>query len=292
MNIILLGSSGYIGKILLEFLKKKKFKVRGFSSSDLDLTSENAHKKLISVSEENTVLIIATRAPGKQGSNEMFRKETMMGMNISKYLESSKVKKCIYLSTVSVYDDSITNMNITENSKTLPSSLYGKAKLKNETTISQICTKKNIEYVILRCCKIYGPNDRTFSYGPSMFIKSILINEDISIYGDGNEIRDYLYESDLILTINKFIKGGNSGIYNISSGDPLSFTQIIESLKNYTNSNLNTKIIERTKPKIDQKIVSEKLRTEFEKISFTPINEGMQNTYESYKLLLKGNEIE
>ena len=292
MNIILLGSSGYIGKILLESLKKKKFEVQGFSSSEIDLTSENAHKQLISLSKENSVLVIATRALGKQDSNEMFKKEIIMGMNISKYLESSKVKKCIYLSTVSVYDDSITNMNITEDSKTLPSSLYGKAKLKNENTISQICTKKNIQHVILRCCKIYGPNDRTFSYGPSLFIQSILMNKDISIYGDGNEIRDYLYESDLILTINKFIKEGNSGIYNISSGDPLSFTQIIESLKNYTNSNLNTKIIERTKPKIDQKIVSEKLRTEFEKISFTPINEGMQNTYESYKLLLKGNEIE
>ena len=67
------------------------------------------------------------------------------------------------------------------------------------------------------------------------------MNKDISIYGDGNEVRDYLYESDLILTINKFIKEGNSGIYNISSGDPLSFTQIIESLKNYTNSNLTLK---------------------------------------------------
>ena len=119
MNIILLGSSGYIGKILLESLKKKKFEVQGFSSSEIDLTSENAHKQLISLSKENSVLVIATRALGKQDSNEMFKKEIIMGMNISKYLESSKVKKCIYLSTVSVYDDSITNMNITEDSKTL-----------------------------------------------------------------------------------------------------------------------------------------------------------------------------
>ena len=125
-----------------------------------------------------------------------------------------------------------------------------------------------------------------------MFIKSIFNNKDISIYGDGNEIRDYLYESDLILAINKFIKKGNSGIYNISSGDPLSFTQIIESLKKYTSSNIKTKTIERTKPKIDQKIDSGKLKEEFKEISFTPMNDGIQNTYESYKLLLKGNEIE
>jgi len=289
LNIILLGSSGYIGKILLESLKKKKIQVRGFSSSDIDLTSENAYEQLISVSKENTVLVIATRALGTQGSNEMFEKEISMGINISKYLEYSNVKKCIYLSTVSVYDDSTSNMNINEGFRTSPSSLYGKAKLKNEGTISQICTKKNIQYVILRCCKIYGPNDRTFSYGPSMFIQSILMNKDISIYGDGNEVRDYLYESDLVFAINKFIKAGNSGIYNISSGDPLSFRQIIESLKKYTSSNIKTKIIERTKPKIDQKIDSRKLMKEFEKIPFTPINEGIQNTYESYKLLLKGN---
>tara|TARA_A100001037_G_scaffold302896_1_gene335642 strand:- start:1968 stop:2846 length:879 start_codon:yes stop_codon:yes gene_type:complete len=292
LDIILLGSSGYIGKILLKSLKKKKVQVRGFSSSDLDLTSENAHKQLISVSKENTVLVIATRAPGNQGSNEMFKNEVSMGKNISKLLESSKVKKCIYLSTVSVYDDNTTNMNITEDSKTLPSSLYGKAKLKNEATITQICTKKNIEYVILRCCKIYGPNDRSFSYGPSMFIKSILINKDIAIYGDGDELRDYLYESDLVFAINKFIKQGNSGIYNISSGDPLSFTQIIESLKKYTSKKIRTKTIKRTKPKIDQKIDSKKLTKEFKEISFTPIKKGIQETFESYKLLLKGNEIE
>ena len=106
------------------------------------------------------------------------------------------------------------------------------------------------------------------------------------------EVRDYLYESDLVFAINKFLKAGNSGIYNISSGDPLSFRQIIESLKKYTSSNIKTKIIERTKPKIDQKIDSRKLMKEFEKIPFTPINEGIQNTYESYKLLLKGNDIE
>ena len=266
--------------------------VRGFSSIDLDLTSKNAYKKISAVSKENTILIIATRAPGTQNSDEMFRKELSMGTNISKFLESSKVKKCIFLSTASVYDDRCSNLQITENSKILPSSLYGKAKLENEEAILQICVKKSIDYVILRCCKIYGPNDRSYSYGPSMFIKSILMNETISLFGDGEEIRNYLYETDLISIINKFLTEGNSGVYNISSGDPLSFTKIVELLEKYTGENIKTKTKERNRPKIHQKIDSEKLSKEIKGIPFTAFSEGIHRTYESYKLLLRGNEID
>ncbi len=266
--------------------------VRGFSSIDLDLTSKNAYKKISIVSKENTILIIATRASGTKDSDEMFRNELSMGTNISKLLENSKVKRCIFLSTASVYDDSSSNLKITENSKTFPSSLYGKAKLKNEDTILQICVKKSIDYVILRCCKIYGPNDRSYSYGPSMFIKSILMNEDISLFGDGEEIRDYLYEKDLISVINKFLTEGNSGVYNISSRDPLSFTKIVELLEKYTGKNVKTKTKERTNPKIHQKIDSGKLSKELTGIPFTAFSEGIHKTYESYKLLLRGNEID
>ena len=259
--------------------------MKGLSSNDLDLTSKDAYKKLINISKENTILIITTRAVGPQNSDEMFRKEIAMGVNISKFLESSKVSKCIFLSTISVYDDHYSNLNITENFKVSPSSFYGQAKLKNENTISQICKKNGIGYVILRCCKMYGPNDKSYSYGPSMFIKSILMNENVCLFGDGQEIRDYLYETDLIVAIHKFLTQGNSGIYNISSGDPVSFIQILKLIENYTGKSVKIISKKRTRAKIDQKIVTEKLKKELKGISFTTISEGIHKTYERYRSL-------
>jgi nucleoside-diphosphate-sugar epimerase len=118
-----------------------------------------------------------------------------------KLLEASvkyPIKKFIYTSTSSVYGQK--DGKVAEHTTPSPLSPYGVTKLSGEHLCRVFYQNDGLPITILRLFTVYGPRQR-----PDMafhkFIKQILFNESIQIYGDGTQTRDFTYISDCVEAI-------------------------------------------------------------------------------------------
>jgi len=113
-------------------------------------------------------------------------------------LEAAKdlpLKKFIYASTSSVYGEKVGK--VTEDAYLTPLSPYGITKLTGEHLCHVYLRSYNVPVVTVRFFTVYGPRQR-----PDMafhrFIAQILKGEPVTIFGDGNQSRDFTYISDCI----------------------------------------------------------------------------------------------
>jgi len=95
-----------------------------------------------------------------------------------------------------------------------------------------------IRPLILRPSNPYGPRQGHFiAQGViSTFLRKIQTNESITIFGDGNSTKDYIYIKDLINLSYELSISKENGIFNLGSGIGTSINQIIDQIKKTTNS--------------------------------------------------------
>jgi nucleoside-diphosphate-sugar epimerase len=147
----------------------------------------------------------------------------------------------IYISSDAVYSDSIAPL--VEESETNPTSLHGIMHKARELIIkSQIVDELDIPLFIARPTLIYGLNDPHNGYGPNRFLRQVLNNERISIFGKGEELRDHISVDDVARLILEVVRHKSSGVLNIASGETISFRAIAEKIISLTKS--STEIIE------------------------------------------------
>jgi len=100
----------------------------------------------------------------------------------------------------------------------------------------------DIHPLILRPSNPYGPRQgHHMAQGViSTFLRQIKKNETITVYGDGNSTKDYIYIKDLIKQCYELSISSEVGAFNIGSGVGTTVNQIIELIKKITKSNFNT----------------------------------------------------
>jgi UDP-glucose 4-epimerase len=144
--------------------------------------------------------------------------------------KTSKLKKFIYASSSSVYGLS-PKLPMTETSTLHPYSPYGVTKLAAENLCFLYYKNYGIPCVSLRFFTVYGPGQR-----PDMafhkFFKSILLGEEITIFGDGQQTRDFTFIDDIIWANLSSIENGRAGEnYNLGGGTRKKLADIIPVLE-------------------------------------------------------------
>ena len=134
-----------------------------------------------------------------------------------------------------------------ENSKIHPSSIYGITKQHQEQMILLMGKSLGIPAVALRYQNVYGPGQslsNPYTGILSIFSTRMLNGNDIDIYEDGEESRDFVFIDDVveatILALEK--EEANHQIFNVGSGEATSVTQVANSLKKLYDSNVNISI--------------------------------------------------
>jgi len=283
LKAVVLGSTGFVGAALLEKLQQHNgLVVEGYHSSTLDLTSPDCADRLTQIADEKTILIVTARAHQKQDQLELFWDNVAIAMSIARCLSRKRVKKCVYFSTLSVYGDAQTNLDITEETSIAPTSLYGIAKFTGESIIRQVAAKKKIPWVILRPCKIYGPGDCQQTYGPVGFIRSILEEKKAYLFGEGTELRDHVFIRDVVQITIQLALSDQHGIYNLGTGQSDSFQKIIACLRKIIQQDFEVIHLIPDKPKVDQRINISKLLTSLPGFNFTGLEQGLQETYQQF----------
>ncbi len=138
---------------------------------------------------------------------------------------AKKVKTFLHVSTDEVYG-SIPKGSSVETDPLLPNSPYSASKAASDLLVRAYVKTYGLDARITRCCNNYGPNQYPEKFIP-LAIKNLQEGKNIPIYGDGSNIREWIYVDDHCRGIQEVIKHGSRGeVYNIGSGQEFSNLEI------------------------------------------------------------------
>ena len=230
-RVVILGANSFIAKSVIKHLRKEKVKIIKVSRKQIDFHNKNSVKKLkIIVKQNDIVFLSAAKAPVKNIS--MLNYNMTIIENIVESLKNINLKQFIYLSSDAVYKDSLKLIN--ENSICEPDSLHGLMHLAREKYLKSLYLDK---ICIVRPTLVYGLNDPHNGYGPNMFLRKAQKKQNIKLFGKGEEKRDHVYVDDVGKIITFLITNNLKGVFNITSGNLLSFKQIALMMKKFINPN-------------------------------------------------------
>ena len=131
-----------------------------------------------------------------------------------------------------------------ESSKIHPTSIYGITKQQQEQMVMITAASLGISAVSFRYQNVYGPGQslaNPYTGILSIFSTRILNGNDVDVYEDGEESRDFVYIEDAvdatILGIEK--EKANAQVFNVGSGVATTVRQVAEVLKSFYNSEIN-----------------------------------------------------
>ena len=160
--------------------------------------------------------------------------------------EENHVKKLILSSSAAVYGECSPADKLTEDSKTNPISPYGESKLKMEQVIKEFVSEHEINCIILRFFNIYGIGQTDEYAGViTKFMERISQNKPLEIFGDGQQIRDFVAIQDVVNSICNSISKINSkkGTFNIASGNAITIKELAEWMISVSKKKLEIKYL-------------------------------------------------
>ena len=158
-------------------------------------------------------------------------------LNVLNAARRMDVDKIIYASSSSVYGDTPT-LPKREDMRRLPISPYGVAKLACEAYMQVYHQVYGLKTTKLRYFNVFGPRqkDSTYSGVIAIWLGNLIRNENLVIFGDGKNSRDFTYIKDVIQANFLAAKQDISGeIYNIGAGSPISLTALAKLILKITN---------------------------------------------------------
>ena len=203
-------------------------------------------------------------------------------LNLIELAKKYNIKKLIVSSTAAIYGEP-QYLPIDENHNANPSSYYGLSKL----TMEKYIELSNIDYIIFRFSNVYGP--RQIPEGEagvvSIFMDYFINNNEINIFGDGNQTRDFIYVKDIAKILFLCIKNDNitKEIINISSNVSISINELYEKLKHITKKDLKVNYLEERRGDIKHSLLNNSKLLNYIDIKLTNINAGLEKTIEEIK---------
>ena len=192
-------------------------------------------------------------------------------------------KRFVHISTDEVFG-SIENDSAVETSKFNPSSPYAATKAAAELLIKSYTTTYDCDCVITRCTNNYGPRQ----YPEKLIPKTILLaNKDkkIPVYGNGNNIRDWIFVDDHCEAVLRILLDGKSGeSYNISANNEVDNLTIIRKILNILNKSEDLIEFVEDRPGHDFRysLESKKIRKELSWSESTSFEKGLEKTVDWY----------
>jgi len=251
MNILVTGGAGFIGKYLVKFLLEKENSVTIFdnfsnsSEKSINFLTEMGAKivkgditnikDLENVIENyDTIIHLAAQISvleSIKNPDKTFQVNVEGTNNVLSICKKNFVKKIVIASSAAVYGESSQNNQLKEESQMEPISPYGESKMKMEQNIIKFANNNKIDYVILRFFNIYGIGQSPEYAGViTKFLKNIINEESLKIFGDGLQTRDFVAIHDVIQSIYNALICDKKGVFNIASGEKITIKELAKQM--------------------------------------------------------------
>jgi len=236
-TILVTGGCGFIGSNFIEYVKKSYKDVNIVNIDKLGVGSRNINAEDVQSIYMDMRDMNIDNVPKLQydfvfhfaaeshvdraiASPSDFISNNVMG--ITALLEYVKVRalrcRVVNVSTDEVYGYLQHNeAPFTEKSNLNPRRPYSASKAVSDFVAKSYCETYSLDIVTTRCCNNYGPHQNSEKYIPAA-LNSLKRGEKIKIYGNGSNIREWIYVIDHIKSILEITELGESGkVYNIGS---------------------------------------------------------------------------
>ena len=312
MKVLICGSSGFIGSNLLKYLVKsnrKKFSfIATYHKAKPNFNIKNYKIKFVKADLRNKIVcknltkgidIIIQCAATTSGAKDILQKpyihitdNIVMNTHLLESAHLNNIKHFVFLSCSAMYKSS--NILSKEESfldKNIEPKYFGAANMKLycEKLCKFYSNIGNTKFTIVRHSNIYGPNDKydkDKSHVLGATISKIYnAQQKITVWGKGNEKRDFLYIDDLCRFILIAIKKQKDKfeIFNCGSSNPISIKNLVKKIIKTSKKKLSIKY-DASKPNININIG---LNCSYakKKLHWTPkisIENGLAKTYRWY----------
>lgn len=157
--------------------------------------------------------------------------------------ESSSLQKFVYASSSSIYGDA-ESFPTHEGALPKPISPYGVSKLAGEHLVTLYGKNFNVPTVSLRYFTVYGPGQRP-DMAFTRFLTSAMKNSQISIFGDGEQVRDFTFIEDVVrANIQVAATETEPGsIFNVAGGSSVSINEVLKTVSNIHGAPLDVKYL-------------------------------------------------
>ena len=266
------GAGGFIGSNLVETLLKQGKEVIGIDEFNDYYNPELKRKNIANFQNhpafelvEGDIQVLdwqkllqdvevvyhqAAQAGVRASWGQGFRSYTERNINATQVLleaakDSKYLKRLVFASTSSVYGDAET-LPTHEEICPKPVSPYGITKLAAERLCGLYYKNFGVPYVALRYFTVYGPRQR-----PDMafhkFFKSVIEDQAIPVYGDGQQTRDFTFISDAVAAnlAAATVPEAVGEIFNIGGGSRVVLTEVLDTMEEIVGKPIKRNHIEK-----------------------------------------------
>ncbi|WEK55201.1 MAG: GDP-mannose 4,6-dehydratase [Candidatus Cohnella colombiensis] len=251
VKAIVTGGAGFIGSHLVELLLEEGVQthvIDNLSTGSLSNVHPLAVVHVADVRSDRTIELIVREQPDivyhlaaqADVSRSIEDAEFDADVNIIgtvKLLEACKLtgrSKLVLASTSSVYGHLHKSL-ICENDSVAPASFFGLSKLTAESYIRLFHKLYHVPYTILRIANVYGPRQTPKGEGGviAVFIDKIRKGLPLTIHGDGEQTRDFVYVKDVARAALSTLYRGHQNTFHVSTATPTSINQLIAILSDF-----------------------------------------------------------
>ena len=258
MKVLVTGGAGFIGSNVVDGLILEGHKVvvvDNLTSGKKENLNPDAKFYCMDIRDNNLKEIFERENPDvvshqaaqidvrKSVSEPVYDAEVnILGtINILECARAFGVKKIIFASSGGVMYGECDTLPASEDFPAQPLSPYGVAKRCCELYLEVYQFNYGTKFIVLRYANVYGPRqDPNGEAGVvAIFTLKMLKGELPVIYGDGEQIRDYVYIDEVVRANMLALKTDKSGIYNIGTGAGTSVNGLYKNLTGLTGFNSN-----------------------------------------------------
>lgn len=250
-TFLVTGGAGFIGSNFIRYLLKKYRDVKIINLDKLtyagnpdnlrdvendpryefikgDICDENLVHKIMPRVDVVVNFAAESHVDRSIGAPDEFIKTDIFGAFVLlEAARKNKIERFIQISTDEVYG-SIENGSFKETDTLMPSSPYSASKAGADRLAYSYFVTYNLPVQITRCSNNFGPYHYPEKLIP-LFITNALENKPLPVYGDGKNVRDWIYVEDHCEAIDFIYQHGKVGeVYNIGGGNEKTNLEITE----------------------------------------------------------------
>lgn len=265
MHILITGGAGFIGSNLIKTLFRqhpgiritcidnfdsfysadiKQLNIRDFKGNpdfhflynDLATTPANELAEMITEPVDAIIHLAAKAGVRPSIQNPMAYQQTnVIGLqNLLEFAKQKNIKQFVFASSSSVYGIN-EHFPWKEDEQLLPISPYAMTKQAGEMLGHVYSRLNNIRFIALRIFTVYGPGQRP-DLAIHKFIKAILKEQPITMYGDGSSSRDYTFVDDIVQGLLSAVQYDKTGyeVINLGNSYSISLKELIQTIQEVT----------------------------------------------------------
>lgn len=253
-KILVTGGAGFIGSHIVEhfyqtdevfvldnlrsgFLKNiESFNVNFIEGS---ITDEELVKKVTEGVDYIFHLAALVSVPESMSKPQLTVEiNTTATLNLLEAARQNQVKKIVLSTSAAIYGDNPVVPKL-ETMFPEPKSPYAVTKLDGEYYFKMFSEEYNLPTVCLRYFNVFGPRqDPKSQYAAAVpiFIDKAIKNEDITIYGDGEQTRDFIFVKDIVKANVAVAQNSATGVYNVARGGRITINDLARKIIQQTGS--------------------------------------------------------